>query len=118
VARVDAHIARIRLDAPPAPEKPGEAADDPESVDAIDITAQGIRSVIWATGYRLDLGWVRLPIFDADGQPIHRDGVTPAPGVYLLGLSWLRKQKSSFLFGVGEDAQFLAGEIAGRARSR
>jgi putative flavoprotein involved in K+ transport len=118
VARVDMHIARVRLDAPAAPGKPRQAADDPESVDAIDIAAEGIRSVIWATGYRLDLGWVRLPIFDADGQPMHRDGVTPAPGIYLLGLSWLRKQKSSFLFGVGEDAQFIAGEIAHRSRGR
>jgi putative flavoprotein involved in K+ transport len=60
----------------------------------------------------LDLHWVRLPIFDEVGEPIHRSGVTPAPGVYLLGLSWLRKQKSSFLFGVGEDAEYLAERIA------
>jgi hypothetical protein len=83
----------------------------------VDTAAAGIRSVIWATGYLLDLTWVNLPIFDAAGEPTHRDGETPVPGIYLLGLSWLRKQKSSFLFGVGDDAEYLAEKIAERSFS-
>ena len=101
-----------------------QSADEscPESgalavLDEVDIKAAGIGSVIWATGYRLDYRWVRLPIFDDAGEPMHRDGVTPAPGVYLLGLSWLRKHQSAFLFGVAEDAAYLADRIAHRSRS-
>jgi putative flavoprotein involved in K+ transport len=77
-------------------------------LNEVDTEAAGIRSVILATGYLLDLSWVELPIFVAAGEPAHRDGVTPAPGIYLLGLPWLRKLKSSFLFGVAEDAEYLA----------
>lgn len=67
-----------------------------------------------ATGYTLNFGWVELPIRDARGVPEHRRGVTGMPGVYFLGLPWLHKRKSSFLGGVGEDAEFLAERIAGR----
>ncbi len=51
---------------------------------------------IWATGYSLDFGWVGLPIFDGRGEPIHRRGVTAAPGIYFLGLRWLHTAKSQF----------------------
>ena len=74
----------------------------------IDVRAAGIRSVIWATGYSLDFGWVELPVFDARGEPIQRRGVTAARGIYFLGLKRQYKLKSSFLFGVGEDAAYLA----------
>ena len=83
-----------------------------EMVGEIDVHATKITSVIWATGYTADFGWVELPIFDNQGEPIHRRGVTSAPGIYLLGLAWLHKAKSSFLYGVGEDAEFLAERIS------
>jgi putative flavoprotein involved in K+ transport len=80
-------------------------------IDRIDIRASNIRSVVWATGYRLDFRWVELPIFDARGEPVQRRGVTSAPGIYFLGLAWMHKVKSSFLYGVGEDAEYLAERI-------
>jgi putative flavoprotein involved in K+ transport len=84
---------------------------EPESVDALDIRASDIRSVVWATGYLLDFRWVGLPIFDARGEPVQHRGATSAPGIYFLGLAWMHKVKSSFLYGVGEDAEHLAERI-------
>jgi putative flavoprotein involved in K+ transport len=81
-------------------------------VPEIDVRAAGISSVIWATGYTTDFGWVELPLFDDRGEPARSRGVTGARGVYFLGLSWLHKLKSSILCGVGEDAAYLAERIA------
>jgi putative flavoprotein involved in K+ transport len=75
----------------------------------------GISTVIWAMGYRPNLGWVGLPFLDAEGYPIQRRGVTTIPGLYILGLDWLHTARSGLFTGVGEDAAYLAGQIAGRA---
>jgi putative flavoprotein involved in K+ transport len=111
---VDRYVSRTGIDAQPAP---GDARPDPrgpflETVAEIDVCGAAIGSVIWATGYDVDFGWVELPIFDERREPTHRRGVTAMPGIYFLGLAWLHKQKSSFLFGVGEDAAYLAERIA------
>jgi len=83
----------------------------PTSVDEIDLRASNIQSVVWATGYVLDFRWIELPVFDARGEPVQVRGVTSAPGIYFLGLAWMHKVKSSFLYGVGEDARYLAERI-------
>ena len=62
-------------------------------------------AVVWATGYRPDYGWVDLPIFDADGHPVHHHGLTAAPGVAFLGLDWLDSRRSALLHGAGPDAR-------------
>ena len=80
-------------------------------VERLDLRSSGIASVIWATGYELDFGWVEAPVFDGSGSPIHRRGVGCVPGIYFLGLMRLHKFKSSFLSGVGEDAEFIAEHI-------
>jgi len=113
----DTHVARTGIDAPfDAPLARPDTSAVAESVAELDLRAASIRSVVWATGYGFDFGWVALPIFDFRGQPVHRRGVTAAPGVYLLGMPWLAKAKSSFLYGVGEDAEFIAERIAGTPR--
>jgi putative flavoprotein involved in K+ transport len=86
-----------------------------EPIPEVDLYAAGISTVIWATGFRLDFGWVHVPVFDAAGAPLHQRGVTSSPGLYFLGLPWLYKEKSALLFGIGEDAAFLASAIAARA---
>ena len=80
----------------------------PPCVEELDLRASHIQSVVWATGYDLDFRWIELPIFDARGEPVQERGVTSAPGIYFLGLFRMHKVKSSFLYGVGEDAQYLA----------
>jgi putative flavoprotein involved in K+ transport len=91
---------------------------DPECVTTprleLDLRAENINAVIWATGYKLDFGWIDLVAFDTQGQPLHRRGISQIPGLYFLGLQWLSKMKSSFLPGVGEDAADLADHIASR----
>jgi len=83
----------------------------PKRAGRLEIRASEIRSVVWATGYALDFGWIELPILDARGEPVQRRGASLAPGVYFLGLAWMHKVKSSFLYGVGEDAEYLAERI-------
>jgi putative flavoprotein involved in K+ transport len=82
----------------------------------LDLKAAGITSVIWASGFRYDFGWVKLPVLDETGDPVHRRGVTHCAGLYFLGLKWLYKVKSSFISGggVAEDAAYLMAQIEAR----
>ncbi len=117
LAAVDAHVRRAGLDLPEDPAARETLPDPREVVDPIlslDLAAAGIGSIIWATGYGYDLGWVDLPVLDAAGRPRHRRGVAEVEGIYFLGLQWLHKAKSAFLSGVGEDAAYLAEQIAAR----
>ncbi|ERF80722.1 NAD(P)-binding domain-containing protein [Bradyrhizobium viridifuturi] len=98
-------LARLRLPDPPCLTAP---------LDTIDLRAERITGVIWATGYGLDLNWIDIPVLDANGVPRHHHGVSEVPGLYFLGLQWLSKMKSSFLSGVGDDAAALADHIAAR----
>jgi putative flavoprotein involved in K+ transport len=84
-------------------------------IRALDLDAESVTSVIWATGFRRGFGWIHLPVLDERGEPIHRRGVTSCPGLYFLGLPWLHTLKSSVLCGVGRDADHLAECIASRA---
>jgi len=77
-----------------------------------------VDAVIWATGYRPDYSWIELPIFDETGRPRHRRGVTDVPGLYFLGLSWQHTRGSALIGWVGDDAEFVAGEIEAAGRTR
>ena len=86
----------------------------------LDLAAERIRTVVWATGYRRDYGWLRLPVFDRTGEIAHRGGVTAVPGLFAIGLPFLRRRSSTFIDGVGRDAEALAPVIAahlGRPRA-
>jgi putative flavoprotein involved in K+ transport len=115
----DAHVARAGLDLPEEPEARIMRADPPSlagpPIRRLDLRENGIATVIWATGYALDFGWIDAPVFDARGAPAHRQGVTDVPGLYFLGLAFLSKFGSSFVQGVGDDADRLADHIAARA---
>jgi putative flavoprotein involved in K+ transport len=77
----------------------------------LDVAREGIGSVIWTSGYRPEYGWVKFPIFDDMGFPIQTDGRTRVPGLYFMGVHFMRKLKSSILHGVGEDAEIVAEQI-------
>jgi putative flavoprotein involved in K+ transport len=68
-------------------------------------------AVIWATGYRPDYAWIDLPVFEADGRLRHRRGVTDAPGLYFLGLTWQHTRGSALIGWVKNDAAFIAEQI-------
>ncbi len=76
------------------------------------LDSSDIRTVVWATGFRRAYPWLRLPVIGGDGEIDHRDGVTAMPGIYALGLRFLRKRDSNFLGGVGIDAWEIAGHLA------
>lgn len=110
---VDEYIFKQGLDAPEEVRSDPSGAvrpPTPPPISELDVKAAGITSVIWSTGYRYDFGWIKCPVL-ADGIPVHKRGVTTFPGVYFLGLPRLYKLKSSFLWGVDEDAAYLAQHI-------
>jgi len=72
----------------------------------------GITSIIWATGYSVNYGWLQGDALDENGKPKHQRGVSSEPGVYFLGLPWLSRRGSSFIWGVWHDAKHIAGHIA------
>jgi putative flavoprotein involved in K+ transport len=77
----------------------------------LDLADERVQTVIWTSGYRPDYSWVHLPVFDDMGFPIQKDGRSSVPGLYFMGVHWLRKTKSSILYGVGEDAEIVARQI-------
>jgi putative flavoprotein involved in K+ transport len=99
------------------PLRPRAVDVDGTSVKFEDGSSMTVSSVIWATGYRLDHSWIHVPVFDGDGRVEHKRGVTAAPGLYFLGLPWMYTRGSALLGWVGEDAEFVAGRIAGRTGS-
>jgi len=111
----DAYVARMGLDLPEEPEA-HELGPLPACVTQplleLDVAAAGVTSIIWATGFAVDYGWLQVGAFDANGKPSHRRGVSSEPGVYFLGLPWLSRRGSSFIWGVWHDARYLADHIA------
>lgn len=89
---------------------PGEQDPLPgvPEVESLALAKEGVTTIIWATGYAYDYGWVRIPVFDDRGRPVQQRGVTAVPGLYFLGLHWMHTFKSGLLSGVGDDAEFLA----------
>jgi putative flavoprotein involved in K+ transport len=89
-------------------------------VDGMPRLADGrvldVAVVVWATGFRLDFGWIELPIFDGSGYPLHHRGVVDsAPGLYFLGLPFQYTPTSEHVGGVGKDAQYISEHIAARS---
>lgn len=112
VKSVDEFIAKNGLDAPEEVLPKLEDGYNVEQVSELDLKELNINTVIWATGYSFDFGMVRLPTFDGDGYPIQKRGITCYPGLYFIGLPWLHNAKSGLLFGVAEDAAYIASAIS------
>jgi putative flavoprotein involved in K+ transport len=120
ISEIDAHVARTGLDVSQGPDAEGVSVDHTHiaplaSPSTLDLHAEQVGAVIWATGYTLDFSWIAIPVFDVAGMPQQRRGTTSVPGLYFLGLHWMHKAKSSFLCGVGEDAAHIAACITGDA---
>jgi putative flavoprotein involved in K+ transport len=97
----------------PKPEIP--PPEPPDWEPPVTLNLSGFAAVIFAGGFRPDYGsWVRVPgAFDELGFPVHEDGASiAAPGLYFVGVHFLRKRKSSLFIGVGEDASVVADRVA------
>lgn len=110
----DAYIARNGIDLPPEPEA-WEIAADPaciaNPVRDLDLRAAGVTSIIWATGFRFDFGWLAVDAFHPDGTPFHKRGISVEAGIYFLGLPDLTNRASSFIYGCWYDAKYIATHI-------
>ena len=95
-----------------SPADPGPLPTVLEERDSLDLERENITTIIWATGYAYDYGWVRVPVFDEAGRPVQNRGVTARPGLYFLGLHWMHTFRSGLVSGVGSDAEHLAEQMA------
>jgi putative flavoprotein involved in K+ transport len=117
IQRIDIFAGRTGLDREVGPAEPFRPFLWPDAGPAeIDLRAEGIRTVVWATGFRRLYPWLQVPVLDARGEIRHDGGVTPFPGLYVIGLYFLRRRKSSFIDGVGRDAMELATHLAAHLR--
>jgi len=78
----------------------------------MDLTTGEIKTIVWATGYRPDYSWLKVPVFDRKGSLLHDGGVVASPGMYLIGTQFLRRRKSSLIDGAGHDARDLSEHLA------
>ncbi len=113
---IDDYLARAGIEPPPLESDP---ADEPAASSAgrdaptrLDLREAEVSTIIWCTGFTADFGWIRLPVLDGDGLPLHERGVTSVPGVYFLGFPWLHSRKSGIVLGIKEDAEHIASSIA------
>lgn len=120
--QVDAHVARLGLDAPPSePDPADEPVSDPDSFRSpaeLDLADRGITTVIFTTGFGADLGWLRLAQCVNDrGAPVHHHGSSPVDGLWFLGWSWLRKRQSSIIRGAAEDSAHVVDQLVARLKT-
>jgi putative flavoprotein involved in K+ transport len=82
----------------------------------IDLAREDVGAIVWTSGYRPEYGWMKLAVTDDMGFPVTSDGASAVPGLYFVGVHWMRKLKSAILYGVGEDAQVVARQIVENRR--
>ncbi len=111
----DAYIAHNDIDLPEEPEA-RDILPDPECLSnpilELDLADAGVTSIIWATGYKVDHSWLKVNAFDKNNMPKHQRGVSTEAGIYFVGLPWLSRRGSSFIWGVWHDAKHIADHIA------
>ncbi len=111
----DAYVERNGLDLPLEPAARERVADAPcitQPLRELDLAAAGVKSIIWATGYSADYSWLQVDTFTEGGKPSHQRGVGKEPGIFFVGLPWLSRRGSAFIWGVWHDARHVAEQIA------
>jgi putative flavoprotein involved in K+ transport len=117
VQRIDIFAARTGLESEVGPPEPFRPFLWPAPAPiALDLRAEGIRTVLWATGFRRRYPWLKLDVLDPRGEIRHDGGITPLRGLFVIGLNFLRRRKSSFIDGVGQDALELTAHLADELR--
>jgi putative flavoprotein involved in K+ transport len=112
---VDEFILKNNIDAPPPSRDEGDEPD-PDSgcatnISVLDLEEHNISSIIWATGFNCDFSYIKLPVINAEGWPIHDNGIAAEDGLYFVGLPWLRTRKSLLIYGAKDDAEFIAEKV-------
>lgn len=109
--RIDDFIVQSRLATAEEPEAWAAPPELPAAATAIRLGSSGIRTVLWATGYRRSYPWLHIPVLDEAGEIRNEGGLTPVPGLYVLGLPFMRHRASALIDGVGRDAVQLSHAI-------
>ena len=111
----DAYVERNGIDLPEEPAARIQLAD-PECLThplpELDLAKAGVTSIIWATGFSTDYSWLQVDALDEKGKPQQQRGISSEPGVYFVGLPWLSRRGSTFIWGVWHDAKYIADHIA------
>lgn len=112
----DDFVAREGLDMPEDPEAHQLLPDPPcltQPLLELDLEEAGVSSIVWATGYARDFDWIQIDgAVEGKSRPVHQEGVSCVPGLYFIGLPFLRNRASSFIFGVWKDAEYVAERVA------
>ena len=112
---IDAYLLQSDIAPPPLEEDPADLPDpQAECVSPLrrlNLREADVRTVIWATGFSSDFSWIHLPVLDTDGRPIYHRGISPVRGLYFIGFPWLSSRKSGIIYGIDDDAHFLADAI-------
>jgi putative flavoprotein involved in K+ transport len=111
---IDGHVHATGLTAEVLEPEPPSPLAFRERPERLDLAARGITSVIWATGHRRSYPWLHVPVLDDRGEIRQHRGVTPIPGMYVLGQRFQQTRRSNFIDGVGRDAVFVADHLARR----
>lgn len=111
IASNDVKVEPIEADPNDDPAGP-EVAES--GITDLDLGQAGVGSIIWCTGFTAGFDWIRPRVTDDSGLPLHTRGISPVPGIYFLGFPWLHSRKSGIIYGVDEDAHFIADRIAAR----
>lgn len=82
----------------------------------LDLRSRGITTILWATGFRPDYSWLEVPVFDRKGQVRHDGGVTASAGLYLMGMPFMRRRKSTLIDGAAADAADLSDHLVRQVR--
>ena len=107
---IDTYIERAGIDAPPDDRLP--VSFEPQGLTELNLSQAGVSTIIWATGYALDHGWIDAPLVDRTGYPRNTRGVSPIPGLYFVGLLWQHSQASASLLGPTLDIPYLLEAMA------
>ena len=116
--QIDRHIEDSGLASEVLDPEPMQSLTVTEHVHRLDLRDRGITSVIWATGHRRNYPWLRIPVLDEHGEIRQDRGVTPVPGLYVLGQRFQHHRNSNFIDGVGRDAGFIADHLVSQRAAR
>jgi putative flavoprotein involved in K+ transport len=113
---IDAYLEKTGITPPPLEDDPADAPDPQAEcvspLQRLNLVEAKVSTVVWATGFTGDFSWLHLPVIDADGKPIHQQGISPVRGLYFVGFPWLISRKSGIIYGIEADARHIADAIA------
>jgi putative flavoprotein involved in K+ transport len=109
---IDKFIEANSMNAPQPIEDEGDEPDANAScashITSLHLNKENITAVIWTTGFTADFSWLKLPVLDDEGMPVHNEGQSSIPRLYFIGFPWLRSRKSGIIYGMQEDAPHIA----------